>query len=52
MQVDVHANTNFPSVKSPEKMGNLDDEGPDLNIRDIFSFGEPGDEFSLEPCLE
>ena len=33
-------------------MGNLGDEGLDLNIIDRFPFGEPCDEFSLEPCLE
>ena len=52
MLVDVHANTNLPSVKSPERMGNLDDEGLDLKKLARFPFGEPCSEFSLEPCLE
>ena len=52
MRSGVQASTNFPSVKSTEKMGILDAEELDLNLPDSFLFEESCDAFSLEPFLE
>ena len=52
MRSDVKASTNFPSVEITEEICSLDNEEPDLNIRDTFFFEELCDVFSPEPFLE